>query len=140
MTNSSNGEGIFKYLLETLLKNTFTPIAWEGYTPYDQLPARPPLKQHKRVAIDARLLDRYEGRYVFPPNVVLTIRRAGDHLSVQENDEPKQDLLPENNTDFFSTVADDAYTFLSDKEGRVTAVVLHTGGDNIEMQRSDSAQ
>jgi CubicO group peptidase (beta-lactamase class C family) len=37
MTNSSNGEGIFKELLETLLKNTYTPIEWEGYTPYNQM-------------------------------------------------------------------------------------------------------
>jgi CubicO group peptidase (beta-lactamase class C family) len=44
MTNSSNGEGIFKELLETLLKNTFTPIEWERYTPYNQLPPREPLK------------------------------------------------------------------------------------------------
>jgi CubicO group peptidase (beta-lactamase class C family) len=36
MTNSSNGESIYKELLETLLKNTFTPIEWEGFTPYDQ--------------------------------------------------------------------------------------------------------
>jgi CubicO group peptidase (beta-lactamase class C family) len=35
MTNSSNGEGIFKELLETLLRNTYTPIRWEGYAPYD---------------------------------------------------------------------------------------------------------
>ena len=33
MTNSSNGEGIYKALLETLLKNTYTPIEWEGFTP-----------------------------------------------------------------------------------------------------------
>jgi len=44
MTNSSNGEGIFKELLETLLRNTYTPIEWEGYTPYDKLPPRPPSK------------------------------------------------------------------------------------------------
>ena len=42
MTNSSNGEGIFKELLETLIRDTFTPIEWEGYTPYDKLPPRPP--------------------------------------------------------------------------------------------------
>jgi len=36
MTNSSNGEGIYKELLETLLKNTYTPIEWEGFTPYNQ--------------------------------------------------------------------------------------------------------
>jgi len=35
MTDSSNGEGIYKELLETLLKNTYTPIEWEGFTPYD---------------------------------------------------------------------------------------------------------
>lgn len=33
MTNSSNGEGIYKELLETLQRNTFTPIEWEGFTP-----------------------------------------------------------------------------------------------------------
>jgi CubicO group peptidase (beta-lactamase class C family) len=35
MTNSSNGEGIFKELLETLLRNKYTPIEWEGFAPYD---------------------------------------------------------------------------------------------------------
>ena len=35
MTNSENGEGIYKELLETLLKNTYTPIEWERFTPYN---------------------------------------------------------------------------------------------------------
>src|SRR5262245_61678766 len=34
MTNSSNGECIFRELIETLLANPFTPIEWEGFTPY----------------------------------------------------------------------------------------------------------
>lgn len=36
MTNSSNGEGIYEELLATLQRNTFTPIEWEGFTPYNQ--------------------------------------------------------------------------------------------------------
>jgi CubicO group peptidase (beta-lactamase class C family) len=36
MTNSANGESIYKELLETIQKNTFTPIEWEGFTPYNQ--------------------------------------------------------------------------------------------------------
>lgn len=40
MTNSSNGEGIYKELLEHLIRNDFTPIEWEGFTPYDRLPPR----------------------------------------------------------------------------------------------------
>jgi CubicO group peptidase (beta-lactamase class C family) len=35
MTNSENGEGIYKELLETLLKNSYTPIEWERFTPYN---------------------------------------------------------------------------------------------------------
>jgi CubicO group peptidase (beta-lactamase class C family) len=135
MTNSSNGEGIYKYLLETLLKNTFTPIEWELFVPYDKLPPRPALAKHKQVTVDGKTLDRYIGRYTIPPSVVLTIRREGDHLSVQENEEPKQDLLPESEIDFFSTIADDAYTFKIDGQGRVTALVLHTDGKDIEIKR-----
>jgi len=139
MTNSGNGEGIFEYLQETLLKNTFAPIAWEGYTPYDKLPPHPPLKRHKQVAVDGKVLDRYVGRYSLPPNVIETIRREGDHLSIQEsvdgNNEPKQDLLPESEKDFFSTTADDAYTFESDHNGKVTALILHTDGKDISIKR-----
>lgn len=37
MTNSDNGESLFKELLETVIGDTFTPWRWEGYVPYDQL-------------------------------------------------------------------------------------------------------
>ena len=135
MTNSGNGEGIFKAVLETMLKDTFTPIEWEGYTPYDKLPSRAPLKQHKQVAVDGKVLDRYVGRYQLPPNIVLTVRREGDHLSVQENDEPKQDLLPESQTDFFSTTSDDGMTFQTDSQGRATAMILHADGKDIPIKK-----
>jgi CubicO group peptidase (beta-lactamase class C family) len=38
MTNSSNGEGIYKELLESLQRNTFRPIEWEQFTPYNAAP------------------------------------------------------------------------------------------------------
>lgn len=136
MTNSSNGEGIFKELLETLLKNTYTPIEWEGYTPYDKLPPREPLKQHKEVSVDPHLLDGYVGRYSIPPDIVLTITRGkGDHLIVQENDETPQELAPEDDREFFSTSADDRYTFNVDSHGRAFEMVLHTDGRDIPIKR-----
>jgi CubicO group peptidase (beta-lactamase class C family) len=137
MTNSGNGEGIFKELLERLLKNTFTPIEWEGFTPYDQLPPRVPLKEHREVSVDPKVLDRYVGRYGEVPDLILTIRREGDHLTVQENDEPKQQLFPESERDFFSKVADDVFTFEVDSQGQVTGMNLHTGGRDIPIKRID---
>ena len=131
MTNSGNGEGIFKPLLETLVKDTYTPIEWEGYTPFDKLPPRPPLKQHKEVAVDPAILQTYVGRFLvsanIAPNVVLTVRWEDGHLTVQENDEPKQDLVPESATQFF-TIANDVYTFQTDEQGQVTQLVLHADG------------
>jgi CubicO group peptidase (beta-lactamase class C family) len=131
MANSSNGEGIFKDVLETVLKDTFTPIEWEGYTPYDKLPPRPPLRQHKNVAVDGKVLDRYVGRYGLPPDIILTVRREGDHLSVQENDEPRQELMAESEIDFYSTSSDDTMTFQADSQGKVTAMILHVDGKDI---------
>ena len=36
MTNSDNGESIFKEILEKIIGDTFTPWKWERYTPYDK--------------------------------------------------------------------------------------------------------
>jgi CubicO group peptidase (beta-lactamase class C family) len=137
MTNSSNGEGIFKEMLETLLGNRFTPIEWEGYTPYSQLPPRQPLVQRNEVDVDTKLLDRYVGRYGEPPNLILKIKREGNHLLIQENDEASQELGAESETRFFSRNSSDSLTFEFDDQGRVTRMVLHVDGRNIPMKRLD---
>jgi CubicO group peptidase (beta-lactamase class C family) len=134
MTNSSNGEGIYKELLETL-HNTYTPIEWEQFTPYNLLPPRPPLKQHKEITLDPKTLDKYVGRYRFSPEVVLTVTHEGNKLFVQENDEPKQELGAEGGRQFFSKSAADEYRFVLDNAGRVTTMVLQTDGKDLPMKR-----
>lgn len=136
MTNSSNGEGIFKELLETFLKNTFTPIEWEGFTPYSELPPREPLKERKVVAVEPTTLDGYIGRYAIP-GAILLVTREGGSLFLQENDGPKVEIFPESERQFFSKVADDVLTFEVDSQGRATAMVLHTGGRDIPIKRID---
>ena len=95
------------------------------------------MKQHKQVAVDGKILDRYVGRYGLPPDLILTVRREGDHLSVQENDEPKRDLLQESETDFFSTASDDVMTFESDGQAKVTTMTPHAEGKEISITRID---
>lgn len=36
MTNSANGESIYKELLEITIADTYTPLEWNGHVPYDQ--------------------------------------------------------------------------------------------------------
>ena len=140
LTNSANGEGIYKELLESSLKNTFTPLEWEGFTPYDQLPPRTPPDEHNEVSVDPKVLEKYVGSYGQPPNLILTIRREGNHLSIQQNDEPKQDLFPESEMQFFSKVAEDVFTFEGDSRGRVTKMILHTDGKNMPFNRIDQTR
>jgi hypothetical protein len=83
------------------------------------------------------VLDQYVGRYGDPPDLILTIRREGDHLSVQENNEPKQELFPKSEKDFFSKMADDVFTFDVDSQGHTTKMTLHTGGRDIPIKRID---
>jgi hypothetical protein len=47
MTNSSNGEGIFKELLATLLRIPTAMVEWEGYTRCNELPPRDPGKRFR---------------------------------------------------------------------------------------------
>jgi len=135
MTNSSNGEGIFKELLETLQGNPFTPIEWEGYTPYNLLPARQPLPVHVEVTLEANLLDRLVGRYAVSPELVLKVTRSGGHLLLQENNEAPGELWPEGDLRFFSKTADDVVTFELDGRRQVVKLVIHTGGRDIPVKR-----
>jgi CubicO group peptidase (beta-lactamase class C family) len=135
MTNSANGEGIFKELLEKLQRNTFTPIDWEGYTPYNELPPRQPLPVHAEIVLDPKLLDRVVGRYALSNDLVITVARKGDHLTLQENQEARGELFAESELRFFSKTSDDVVTFDLDNQGRVTRLVIHTGGREIPVNR-----
>ena len=88
--------------------------------------------------MDAAVLRRYTGRYLIPPDIVLTVRGEGPRLTVQENDEPRQDLVPEGPTRFF-TVAEDVYTFETDAEGRATGLTLHVDDKDIPAGRVGDA-
>jgi CubicO group peptidase (beta-lactamase class C family) len=134
MTNSSNGEGIYKELLETLLHNTYTPIEWEGFTPYQELPPRVSPKQHTEVAVSDQVLDRYIGRYGVGSDILVVSRESG-HLAIHENDEPVELIFAESERNFFAKTNDDEFTFEIGAAGRAIDMVLHTDGKDISIKR-----
>ncbi|MGA3032916.1 MAG: serine hydrolase [Terracidiphilus sp.] len=135
MTNSSNGEGIFKPLIDSVLGPTKFPFDWEQYTPYNLLPPLPKLKEHKTVSLSPDQLNRFAGRYGLSPDLVLTVSVEGGRLLIQEGDEPKQEYLPESPQDFYSATSTDKCTFRPDA-GPAQVMVLHLDdGRNIELKR-----
>jgi len=135
MTNSSNGEGIFKPLAEALLGETGFPYDWDGYTPYDKLPPLPKLKEHKPVTLTTEQLNRVAGRYALNADIVLTVTVENGHLYIRENDEEKQEYLAESPNDFYSATSTDECSF-KPEFGRAQVLVLHLDdGPYPELKR-----
>jgi CubicO group peptidase (beta-lactamase class C family) len=135
LTNSSNGEGIFKLLIDAVIGPTNFPFEWENYTPYDHLPPLPKLKEHKQAVLTPDELNRLVGRYALSESVVLAVTVENGQLYIQENDEPKQDYLPENEQDFYSTSSTDECTFRLGTNGLAQVLVLHLEGKDLELKR-----
>jgi hypothetical protein len=74
-------------------------------------------------AADSAALDQYVGWYRVAPNRVLTVRRDGDRLQVQETVQGRVALLAEG-TDVFSIRGDNLLIFLRDDQARVARVLV----------------
>jgi len=90
----------------------------------------PPAKEHKQVAMNAKILDNYVGTYELGPNFTLTVTREGDRLFTQATGQEQVEVFPESDHDFFLKVVDAQITFETDGQGKATGLVLHQGGDH----------
>jgi CubicO group peptidase (beta-lactamase class C family) len=129
MTNSSNGEGIYKELLETLLRNTFTPIEWERFEPYNE-PA------HTEISVDPRLLERFAGRYVAGSGLVLVVVPKNGHLDVSAGGS-RHDLFPESELQFFSRTLHVIANFEAAHQTKATRLILHYPDGDVTLIRAD---
>jgi CubicO group peptidase (beta-lactamase class C family) len=97
----------------------------------------PPPKEHKEVAVDAKLFDGYVGRYELAPNFILTVTRTDNHLFVQATGQDKLEVFAEGPRDYFAKVVDAQITFVTDTQGRVTELILHQGGGDQHAKRME---
>jgi beta-lactamase regulating signal transducer with metallopeptidase domain len=72
---------------------------------------------------ESAALDQYVGWYRVAPNRVLTVRRDGDRLQVQETVQGRAALLTEG-ADVFSIRGDNLLIFLRDDQARVSRVLV----------------
>jgi beta-lactamase regulating signal transducer with metallopeptidase domain len=98
-----------------------------------------PAAGHQEVKIDPKLLDAYAGFYVLADNAVLTVKREGDHLSIQLTGQPESPIFPESRTSFFSKIVNAQFAFQTDRAGKVASVVLHQNGQRVTLPRVDAA-
>jgi CubicO group peptidase (beta-lactamase class C family) len=92
-------------------------------------------KQHRAVAIDAKLFDTYVGRYRFADGGVMTVRRDNERFLTQVANQPAFEILPEGDHDFFVKAFDAQLTFVTDASGKATELIVHQSGENTHAKR-----
>lgn len=99
-------------------------------------PLMKPPKEHKEIKVDPKLFDSYVGSYELAPNFVLAVTRDGDHLFAQATGQPKFEIFPEGEKDYFLKVVDAQITFVTDGSGRATELILHQNGRDLPANRT----
>jgi D-alanyl-D-alanine-carboxypeptidase/D-alanyl-D-alanine-endopeptidase len=97
-------------------------------------------KVRKEVAVNARLLDLYAGRYRPSPEWIYTVTREGDSLRIQLPAAPKMRLYAETDRDFFLKTTDAQVTFQTDAQGRATGLILHIWGFDVPAVRIENSK
>ncbi|HLW43995.1 MAG TPA: serine hydrolase [Candidatus Acidoferrales bacterium] len=97
--------------------------------------APPPPKEHKEVSVDPKIFDGYVGNYELVPGFDMTVTREGNQLFLQATGQPKLQIFPESNTQFFLKVVEAEITFVTDAAGHSTELILHQGGADQHAKR-----
>jgi ketosteroid isomerase-like protein len=87
----------------------------------------------ERIAInvDSKIYDAYVGQYEIAPNVVLDITKEGEKLMSQATGQPKMELLPESEIEFFIKGFTAQFVFVRDGIGRVTKLIINQEGQRV---------
>ena len=94
-----------------------------------------PPGDHKEITVDPKLYDSYLGNYEVT-SVMIGIVREGDHLFALINGH-KNEIFPEGPRDYFFKTTDSQITFVTDRKGRATELMLHEGGTDVLAKRID---
>ncbi len=128
MTNGDYGG----MLDSEILRSLSTEYGWKDFRPTEKTMAE----------VNLEIYDTYAGTYQLTPARKLNITREGSHLFA----DPIQvipsafiqcEIFPESETTFFMTRTDQKITFVRDKEGEVTGLVLEQGGRKRKATKLD---
>jgi hypothetical protein len=76
--------------------------------------------------------DALLGKYQYNNGQTMTVTREDAHLFAQMNDQPKMEILPASETEFFWKDLDAQVTFVKDQTGKVTRSIHHQFGNTLE--------
>lgn len=97
-----------------------------------------PPAERQVTKVDPALYDAYVGEYALNPQMKIAIVREGDHLFALPTGQPKRELFPSSETEFFLKEIDARMVFTRSAaggDGKAEALVLHQGGREMPAAR-----
>jgi CubicO group peptidase (beta-lactamase class C family) len=77
----------------------------------------------------------YEGAYQFAPNVILSITTEDNRIFMQFAKQDRMEIFPASSTEFFLKVLDTELTFVVNKPGKASGVIIHKSGQDLVASR-----
>ncbi len=92
-------------------------------------------KVHKEVTVAAAILADYVGVYQLGPAFHLSVILDNGALYTQATNQPVFPIFAESDTDFFVKEFDAQLSFIRDHSGKVTELVFHQNGKDVQAKR-----
>jgi serine-type D-Ala-D-Ala carboxypeptidase/endopeptidase len=89
----------------------------------------------KEVSLEAKVFDRYVGRYQLTPAIILTLSRNDTHLFVQLTGQPPIEIFASSDREFFLKAVNAQISVEVDGQGRAVGAVLHQNGRDQRAAR-----
>jgi CubicO group peptidase (beta-lactamase class C family) len=95
----------------------------------------PRLKPKTEIKLDPSIYDSYAGEYDLGNGVKCIISREKDKIFTQVTGQPKIEIYPESETEFFLKIVSAHIKFYKDDSGKVTHLTINQGGITTKAER-----
>ena len=95
----------------------------------------PRVKDIAEAKVDPAVYDSLVGKFDYGNGVVLTVTHEGNHLFAQFTGQPKFEIFPKSETEYFWKVFDAQVTFMKDAAGKVTKAIFHKDGQTVDAPK-----
>jgi len=123
MTNSSNGESIFKELVEKLTGVTI-PWKWEGYIPY-----------RETATLTTTQLQQFTGVYDGRLKAIITLVNGKLKVASPTVNLPQTNFYPSNDHHLFLKIMAADFEFVKGADGKFEKIIADDEGEHYELKR-----
>ena len=97
----------------------------------------PKLKDELVAEVDPAVYEAYLGEYDIENVGTLKVTKENGHLYSQTTGQPRVEMFPRSETEFFFKIVNAQITFVKDNDGNITSLILKQAGMTITGKKTE---